>query len=440
MDLSQEAVLSFLLERGGSVKNSELLRAFSGYISCGDPAEKQRNRELFKRLVNSVAVVRQAHGVKFVVLKKRYQDFVKPPQQDDSFSSQNRHFCCTSPPPPPPPPDVARSAGMICADAENNSVGCPPHIDPGGVGLHVQEGSLQKGRGQSCADATTVKVLNISAGRASRPGGSGAVFVVVGVKSPQREQSARDGFHSQVHQLRTPDQAVSAAGSGPVPDADSVYTERGLRRCQGWQTKQTEAVQHPGFPQMRTPDETTEPPDDAKYSESVPLEPLAHEWLVKCAAGKWSQVWDLLLQDARLAWRRDFMSGFSALHWAAKDGNAETILKIMDVCGKSRSRVNVNCKAHGGYTPLHIAAIHGRVEVMALLVRRYRASVHQRDNGGKRAIHYLGRGAPAEVRALLGGAQQSKQEAGEEDREQTKTYTVSRLFQPHMGKKHKTTA
>ncbi|XP_038554386.1 ankyrin repeat domain-containing protein SOWAHA [Micropterus salmoides] len=195
--------------------------------------------------------------------------------------------------------------------------------------------------------------------------------------------------------------------------------------------------------QVRPQNKTTRQGDDAKYSEPVPLQPLAHEWLVKCAAGLWGQIYGLLLQDTRLAQRKDFMSGFTALHWAAKDGNSEMIHKLMDISRKKGTYVNVNSKAHGGYTPLHIAAIHGHTEVMVLLVERYGANVNQRDNDGKKAFHYLGRGVPAEVRALLGGLQQTKDREKTEDgeyREHPKGFnTISKLFQPHIGKKQKTT-
>uniref|UniRef100_A0A8C1SM08 Sosondowah ankyrin repeat domain family member Ab n=1 Tax=Cyprinus carpio TaxID=7962 RepID=A0A8C1SM08_CYPCA len=59
--------------RGGKVKNSELVSNFKGLINSSDPAEKKQNRELFKRLVNSVAVVRQVEDVKYVAVKKKFQ-------------------------------------------------------------------------------------------------------------------------------------------------------------------------------------------------------------------------------------------------------------------------------------------------------------------------------------------------------------------------------
>lgn len=171
------------------------------------------------------------------------------------------------------------------------------------------------------------------------------------------------------------------------------------------------------------------------------MEPLAHEWLVKCAAGLWGHIYGLLLQDTRLAQKKDFMSGFTALHWAAKNGNSEMIHLLVDISRKRGTYVNINSKAHGGYTPLHVAAMHGQSDVMVLLVQRYGANVNERDHDGKKALHYLGDGVSAEVRALMGGLQQSKYGEKTEDdeyREHSKGFNnISKLFQPH--KKQKTT-
>lgn len=456
MDLTQESILSFLLEHGGKVKNLELLNNFRSHISCSDPAEKQHNRDIFKKLVNSVAVVKQIDGVKFVVVKKRYQDFIKEAMQDasqktqmdESFSSQNTSFSCSS-------PDRVELARRTGSDIENNNVGYAPNFNPSYNSdvKHMSLGGTQKkralSRNVSSADTTTVKVLNISGDQASREGKSGAVFAVIAVKSPASEcaPAAQDGPHSPVHpQQQTSEKPVKSGdkvSTRPVPTLNPNFAacKKDASRENQRQADET----HPrALPEeVRPPtNKTTRQADDAKYSESVPLEPQAHEWLVKCASGMWGRVYALLLRDAHLAQRKDFMSGFTALHWAAKDGSSEMIRKLMDIPRKRGIHVNINSKAHGGYTPLHIAAMHGHSEVMVLLVQRYRADVNERDNDGKKALHYLGKGAPPEVRALLGGLKQrEKAEDTEEYREQAKGFnTISKLFQPHIGKKQKTTA
>lgn len=432
------------------MKNSELLNHFRSQINCMDPAEKQHNRDLFKKLVNSVAVVKQIDEVKFVVVKKRYQDFVKEvPQTDDSFSSQNTSFSYTS-------PLRAESARMTYSDIENNNMCYASNINNHyyGGAKQMSVGSMQDMRPLSLnasADTTTVKVLlNITGDQTSRARKSGAVFAVVAVKSPPRDCAppTQDGLRPQVNQHKTSDKPVTLGAKVSTPpvaslncDFPACNKDALMSATQYGEIRQTECIQPPGFPQVRPQNKTTRQADDAKYSESVPLEPLAHQWLVKCAAGLWGQIYALLLLDTRLAERKDFISGFTALHWAAKNGNSEMIHKLIDISVKRGTYININSKAHGGYTPLHIAAIHGHTDVMVLLVQGYGADVNARDNDGKKAFHYLGDGASAEIRALLGGLQQSKYREKTEDeeyRDHPKAFnTISKLFQPHIGRKQK---
>lgn len=53
----------------------------------------------------------------------------------------------------------------------------------------------------------------------------------------------------------------------------------------------------------------------------VPLEAREHAWLVKGAAGAWPDIYALFREDASLLNRRDFISGFTVLHWIAKHGD-----------------------------------------------------------------------------------------------------------------------
>ncbi|XP_029917548.1 ankyrin repeat domain-containing protein SOWAHA [Myripristis murdjan] len=459
MALTQEAILSFLLEHGGKVKNSELLNNFRSQINCSDPAEKQHNRSLFKKFVNSVAVVKQIDDVKFVVVKKRCQDFGKDalrvasqkPQMDDNFSRQDASFSST----------VYRgeSSKVLYSDIENNNMCYPSNLNSSfcsdndkHIPLEIAQSGRPLSRNPSGVDTTTVKVLNISSDQGSRSRKSGAVFAVIAVKSPPRPpaepQLVRQDALPQHKTLEKQTMLVPIAPAPSVPAMNPHFPTTGLdgwSEPQCWKNRQIEEIQDPSFAHpMKTQNKTTKQGDDAKYSETVPLDPLAHEWLVKCAAGLWGQIYGLLLQETQLATRRDFMSGFTALHWAAKDGNGEMVHKIMDISKKRGTYVNVNSKTHGGYTPLHIAAIHGHSEVIVLLVQGYGANVNIRDNDGKKPCHYLGRGVSAEVRQLLGGMQRGKyrdKSESEECKEQPKGLnTISKLFQPHIGKKHKATS
>ncbi|XP_034403543.1 ankyrin repeat domain-containing protein SOWAHB-like [Cyclopterus lumpus] len=73
-DFTQDTLLHFLQSCGGSVKNSDLLLHFRNFIR--DHADRNRNRELFKKFVNSVATVRQVDGVSYVFLRKKFKGHV----------------------------------------------------------------------------------------------------------------------------------------------------------------------------------------------------------------------------------------------------------------------------------------------------------------------------------------------------------------------------
>eukprot|EP00061_Rhincodon_typus_P016549 g44821.t1 len=71
---SQEAVLDFLLVHRGKVRNADLTAHFTRFLR--DPERQRQSREQFKKFVNSLAVVRVENGVKYIVLKKRYVEFL----------------------------------------------------------------------------------------------------------------------------------------------------------------------------------------------------------------------------------------------------------------------------------------------------------------------------------------------------------------------------
>lgn len=439
MALTQESILSFLLERGGKAKNSELLHHFSSRIGCSDPAERQHNRELFKKLVNSVAVVNHIDEVKFVVVKKRYRDFVKETahggspntRREDSFCSRGTSFSFLS-------PQRAEPAKILLSDVENNNNSISYILNPNdalccrpqrlSAGGAPHRGPLPSGDG---ADATGFKVLNLSGDQGKK---SGAVFAVVAVRFPPGSVSpaARGGSQVQLDNTQPKLGKVPAAAAAPAPSCPA-YREGAQRDSECWTQGRTRSIQ--------PPNKTSRQGDESKSSECVPLEPLAHQWLVKCAAGLWGQVCGLMQKDATLVHRKDFVSGFTVLHWAAKDGSCQMMRTILDLSRTAGPCANVNGKAHGGYTPLHVAAIHGHTDMAVLLVRRYGASIGQRDNYGRKAFHYLGKGVPGDVRALLGGAELSHdpdKTEDEDDRDQPKGFnTFSKLFQPHAGKKHR---
>ena len=57
----------------------------------------------------------------------------------------------------------------------------------------------------------------------------------------------------------------------------------------------------------------------------------------------------MLRDDPRLSKAKDFTTGYTALHWAAKQGNLD-LVKLL----AGNYQVNVNVRSFGGYTPLHL--------------------------------------------------------------------------------------
>ncbi len=107
-------------------------------------------------------------------------------------------------------------------------------------------------------------------------------------------------------------------------------------------------------------------------------------WLIRSARGDYHALTKMLREDPRLSKHRDFTSGYTALHWAAKHGSLDTVKLLA-----GSYHVDVNTKSHGGYTPLHLACQFGHQEVFDLLVKAYGADPRIRDNHGKTPRQYM---------------------------------------------------
>ncbi|XP_044206597.1 ankyrin repeat domain-containing protein SOWAHA [Thunnus albacares] len=118
-------------------------------------------------------------------------------------------------------------------------------------------------------------------------------------------------------------------------------------------------------------------------STAVALDPIEKEWIYSAAGARVPDLSQLLRQDPSLAHKKDFTSGFTALHWAAKHGNEDMAALV------ANAGADVNTKSHGGYTPLHIAALHGHQNILDLLIGTYGAKENLRDYSGHLACHYL---------------------------------------------------
>ncbi|XP_063166353.1 ankyrin repeat domain-containing protein SOWAHB [Candoia aspera] len=181
-------------------------------------------------------------------------------------------------------------------------------------------------------------------------------------------------------------------GRPPSPNLDAPLT-LGLVPRQG-------PVAHAPFVERLAP--STE--GSAEHRSSlVPLDSREHAWLVKVATGSWMQAQVLLREDPHLALRRDFISGFTVLHWLAKHGNAQVLQDFVTGAREAGIVLDVNVRSGCGYTPLHLAAIHSHPLVMKILVQRLRCQTQARDSTGKKPWQYLSASVSGEIWQLLEG-------------------------------------
>uniref|UniRef100_A0AAY4BB35 SOWAHA-C winged helix-turn-helix domain-containing protein n=1 Tax=Denticeps clupeoides TaxID=299321 RepID=A0AAY4BB35_9TELE len=418
MDLSQEGVLSVLVDGGGKVKNSELLRKFSDHLNGSDPAEKKRKRDLFKTFVNNVAVVKELDDGKHVVLRNRFQHLIaectKTRRPDGEGKLEVGAAVASE------SPEEAEASSQESQDGDQGGAEQLVHPDSDGNSFSFIEMALQT---TSSYDLKPKKALNfvldqVTAINKSSPQG--------GVVYPGQKEM-KSGQKPCALPLRMPVDGEADHSQKSTMDAVSqVGKQQGVQSSRNKRRTLEEGTSTGSLQSRKVSRSARGHSDDPERTE--------HEWLVRCAAGQWSQVYGLLLQDVHLAEKKDLISGFTALHWAAKAGNSDMACKIITLPQKSGRQVDVNTKTHAGYTPLHIAVIHNHEAIMALLVHDYGADKHIRDNSGKKPYHYLNKGVAAKTRELLGEPKAHHQEGvhEKEDAELPKGHsTLTRLFQPH---------
>ncbi|XP_039682373.1 ankyrin repeat domain-containing protein SOWAHA-like [Perca fluviatilis] len=448
MVLTQESVLFSLIAEGGKVKKSDLVGKFKASIDCDDPAERERNRELFKTIVNNVAFVKEIDGVRYVVVKKAYQHLLDGVQTAESpvEKTENKEIPLTGEQQRPP----ARSEQTGSSDdagGERSAVSEPDPEQASESGenptelLSPMQLALQRTK---YSDVRVKRTLNFEIQRQGTNGDNcsrrGTVNEPTGIQSKPYGLPLRMPPTTTRVEIRK----LKVDPDNP-PESPKLDSSRNKKRPPTVETGISS-------PQLRRSGKSTKAsvePKETKASYLVPLEPSEHEWLVKCAAGHWSQVYGLLLRDNQLAEKRDFMSGFTALHWAAKCGNSDMLVKIIDLSRQGGVDIDVNAKTHGGYTPLHIAALHDQEYIMAMLVAEHGANPSIRDNYGKKAYHYVHRGISETVREMLGEPKaREPQDKVLHEKEELELFpdlskglhSISRLFQPNVTghkKKHK---
>lgn len=114
------------------------------------------------------------------------------------------------------------------------------------------------------------------------------------------------------------------------------------------------------------------------------IDTLKKRWIIAASNCDYAELVALLKEDANLAAYGDFITGFTALHWAAKF-NRPNIIKLL----VGRYGIDPNVRSFSGSTPLHLAAQFRHQAIVQLLTEVYGAKEDIRDNYGKKALQYL---------------------------------------------------
>ncbi|KAL0190096.1 hypothetical protein M9458_012794 [Cirrhinus mrigala] len=414
-ECSQEAVLDFIQERGGRVKNVDLTDHFRATIPK-DPALKQVAREAFKRYVDSVAYVKEENGEKYVCLKKRFRKSSASNKKSDRNS----------------PADERKSPGEYAVENRKHM-----SSEASESKSRVKEGMLP-GSGYGTGNAGGAKsqpdfsvkfsegvngrteselMGNSSSSSAAEDKtalGMKAKHSQAADKAPRAERSVResDGTvcnpacsqRNQTDTSEVKDESREEAGKEnrpqrvrlrqiyPLtdeeqPDSASNTPKNSRKHVVGAVTNSSPQVRRSVYLSGRCKDC---PRGDSDYEPAaVTLEPLEHEWMMCASDGQWDSLHRLLVRDPSLLTRKDFVTGFTCLHWAAKLGKHELIVMLVNFAKERQVTLNVNARSSAGYTPLHLAAMHSHLEVVKLLAGAFDADVEARDYSGRKACQYL---------------------------------------------------
>ncbi|XP_032412663.1 ankyrin repeat domain-containing protein SOWAHC-like [Xiphophorus hellerii] len=447
---SQDSIADFLRQRGGTVTSPELLEHFKA-VFPQEPHSRAAVRSIFKSCVDSVAFVKTDSGVKHVCLRRQFRYCAASPSPDDQVSRD----------------DAAASAQVQQKSARDSGYGndwrTVPHI------ITAESDQPDKPE-QDCGHQGLLGVLDEVAGSSAYMGNSGSF-------STQRKDSRKEKVEKLAIPQITVIQASPLPVDGSVfilpgpecsaaaADIHTDWTPEGLKEeeQQDPASKQTFLstkedsedkedersslsgsedscspkgsrkhfiqVMMNSSPEVRNSIDLRSPicltprsdGDSASVGSasldvdrtSVTLDPAEHEWMMCASDAEWDSLHALLSSEPNLVLKKDFVTGFTCLHWAAKHGKQELIALIINFAKHHNLPISVDVRSNMGYTPLHIAAIHNHMEVLKLLVGAYNADVEIRDYSGRKACHYLTNNVSVDIRDIIGAYELAESKGAE---------------------------
>uniref|UniRef100_H3C3V8 SOWAHA-C winged helix-turn-helix domain-containing protein n=1 Tax=Tetraodon nigroviridis TaxID=99883 RepID=H3C3V8_TETNG len=341
-----EQIVNFLKENGGKVTNMDLIERFKTALP-DEPERKAAARLHFKTCVNSVAFVRPEDGVKYVCLRKKYAK-ERENSPESGFQKERQRVREA----PAVPKITVTEASPLPAEGPVFTLAPSPEEPEQNAGLF--ESQVQRWNRLKCSSG----------------------FLQEKTKQPDEEDG--DG------------QSLSCSEGGVSPKSSRHHFLQ-LMRSSSPQVRRSLVLRSDGDAALLDDDRS-----------AVTLDPLEHEWMLCASDGEWSSLQRLLGAEPSLILRKDFITGFTCLHWAAKHGQPELLALIFNFAKRNNVPLSVDVRSNAGYTPLHVAAMQNHLEVVKLLVGAYNADVEIRDYSGRKACQYLANGVSADIREILG--------------------------------------
>ncbi|XP_017279375.1 ankyrin repeat domain-containing protein SOWAHC [Kryptolebias marmoratus] len=394
---TERAVQEFLREKGGRVQQMELIDHFVSLRGFNDQSNGGLDREVLERIVDSVGFVKVEDGVKFVCLNA---DSVMRSEADGH--------------------DEAERNGNIQEPPDNKHVNGNPESTAGRAGANgPPSASLDNDDKHSNGNEQPTASSHPKTSTApSTPAGGGEVRLrdrrrresapVIAIQDLDQAPSA--GSHNQsVRGARRVSKGSQRAMLTSCLSEDSalegleaigeINTPKGSRRnfielmmSSSPQVRRSLISRGSRVrDSVRSDGDSTSLLSSATDEDcaSVTLDPLEHEWMLCASDALWESLQPLLTVEPSLVAKRDFVTGFTCLHWAAKQGKAELLSQLLAFAKENSIPVNVNVRSGAGYTPLHLAAMHGHTQVVRVLLSDWEADPEVRDYSGRRAIQYL---------------------------------------------------
>ncbi|XP_054644341.1 ankyrin repeat domain-containing protein SOWAHC [Dunckerocampus dactyliophorus] len=385
-----QAVQEFLIERGGRVQQMELIDHFTAAWGGNDPLKEEE--EALRSIVDMVGVVEVEGGVKFVCLK------VECSKQSvmcvDAQCNGGMHDT---------PDNKGRVSGNRDNGLQTGTSGPSSTMDD-----VTQPNSQDPPAAPSHMSKTTTTPASVGAGEVKlRERRRRESAPLIGV--PDRDHHAAGANIQPVRGARRVSKGAQRALLTSCLSEDSsiegldhrvdVNTPKGSRRNfielmmnSSPQVRRSLINRGPRLrDSMRSDGDSSSLLSSATDEDCalVTLDPLEHEWMLCASDGLWESLQPLLFVEAGLVAKRDFVTGFTCLHWAAKQGKAELLSQLLTFAKDNAVPVNINVRSSAGYTPLHLAAMHGHTQVVRVLLADWEADPEARDYSGRRAIQYL---------------------------------------------------